>query len=202
MKIFDQKRLVAWTLASLLASAPIFADDKAGLGDDQSKMSMEQFQKTAALGQIHHMNQKEIQLSKMAQEKAQSKQVKDFAQHVITDHQSADRKVTDMAESQNVKLPDFQLAGYEKAISDQLDKMKGSQFDQAFLKQMDLEHKMAVQELELVRSSAKDPQITSLIDGILPTIREHQKSAARYEKAESQMAGQTQMNNKTHTNRK
>ncbi|MEO5971382.1 MAG: DUF4142 domain-containing protein [Bdellovibrionia bacterium] len=202
MKTFDQKRFVAWTLATLLASTPLFAQDKAGQSDDPSKMSMEQFQKNAALGHIHHINQKEIQLSKMAQDKSQSKQVKDFAQHMITDHQNADRRVMEMAEAQNVKLPDLQLAGYEKATSEQLDKMKGTQFDQAFFMQMDLEHKMAAQELEAIRSSVKDPQIAALIDGILPTVREHQKSAARFEKSQGQMAGQIHPESKTHTNDK
>ncbi len=190
MKIFDQKRVVGTALMVFLASTSLFADDKAGQSDDQSKVSVEQIKKTGALGHIHHINQKEIQLSKMAQDKSQSQQVKELAQHMITDHQNADRKVTDLAEAQNVKLPDFQLAGYEKDTKDQLDKMKGTQFDRAFLTIMESGHKMAAQDLELVRGAVKDPQIVALIDGLLPTIREHQKMSARLEKLESQMAGQ------------
>lgn len=211
MKLFDRKSLAAWTLMTLLASAPLFADDKGSTGstgsmgsmgsmgnmsDEQIKASLENFQKGGTLAHLHHFNQKEVQLSKLALDKSQSKQVKDFAQRLMTDHQNADRKVMELAEAESLKLPDFQLAGYEKANMDQLEKMKGPQFDQAFVILMDTGHKIIAQELELARTTAKDPQIIGLIDVILPTIRDHQKMAVRLEKGESQMAGHTTMTGK------
>jgi putative membrane protein len=111
---------------------------------------------------------------------------------MIDDHQKADKKLEALAKNQNIELESFQPAGYEKATQAMLKELSGAQFDQAFVDLMKSGHKMAANELQLAQSEAKNPQIKSYIESILPTVREHQKMAANFEKKESQMAGETQ----------
>jgi putative membrane protein len=206
MKVIQAKLLI---LSALLCSLSAFADESSPQMDptqtqqqgaktakEKSNQSTQtnssMIQKIQLLNHIHHINQKEIQLSKMALDKSKSQQIKDYAQHMIDDHQKADKKLEALAKNQNIELESFQPAGYEKATQAMLKELSGAQFDQAFVDLMKSGHKMAANELQLAQSEAKNPQIKSYIESILPTVREHQKMAANFEKKESQMAGETQ----------
>ena len=56
------------------------------------------------LTEIHKVNTKEIALGRLAQTKAESQAVKDYAQQLVSDHESADKKVMDFATSKNIML--------------------------------------------------------------------------------------------------
>jgi predicted outer membrane protein len=56
------------------------------------------------LTDIHNVNALEITLGRLAQQKAESQTIKDYAQQLITDHESADRKVLDFANTNNILL--------------------------------------------------------------------------------------------------
>src|SRR5712691_11606918 len=56
------------------------------------------------LRQLHAANQDEIDMGKLAQDKAQNAEVKKFASEMVTDHTNADQKLTDMAKRNNIDL--------------------------------------------------------------------------------------------------
>jgi putative membrane protein len=53
---------------------------------------------------LHRDNQNEIELAKMAKENSGSKEVKDFADRIMKDHQNADEQVMAYAKSHNIDL--------------------------------------------------------------------------------------------------
>jgi predicted outer membrane protein len=53
---------------------------------------------------LHRDNQNEIALAKLAKENGSSKEVKDFADHIVKDHQSADDQVMALAKRKNIDL--------------------------------------------------------------------------------------------------
>lgn len=158
----------------------------------QQQMTPMAVQRAVLINKLHHINQHEIQLGQLAQSQSQSQQVKNFAQQMVQDHQSADQQLQTLAKSENVGLQDFTPADYEKVGMDNLKKLNGSQFDNAFLNMIRTGHKVTMQDLQAVRSDVKDPKIRSYISSILPQIQHHEALASRLERnMPSQMAGQT-----------
>ena len=56
------------------------------------------------LTDIHNVNALEITLGRLAQQKAESQSIKDYAQMLVTDHEAADKKVLDFATANNIML--------------------------------------------------------------------------------------------------
>lgn len=154
--------------------------------------SREQLVAELTLNELHHLNQKEIQMAQLAQEKAESAQVKQHAQRVLTDHQNLETRVQEVAESKNVKLQDFQPSTYEKAVMDRLRSLSGKEFDMAFNWNMKDGHHRAIQTLRMQRKTVKDPQITSLISQAIPKMRQHAKPSSSKQSRPSgdQMGGE------------
>ncbi len=196
------KNLFALVLATTLATTAVCADDTtstnsdmrtvrkkqnqmAGKVEEQPKSvssSTEQLHRADILGKLHHINHFEIELAKIAQEKSQTAAVKDFAQRMITDHQNADKKVVETAKIQGVELRDFQASEHEKSLMDQLNKLEGAQLDEAYLSNAHSEHRMLVELLERMRTDSKDTHMKTLLDGLLPTFRDHEKTALQTQK--------------------
>jgi putative membrane protein len=73
-----------------------------------------------------------------------------------------------------------QAAQHKKAM-EELGKLSGPEFDRQFVKTMASEHGKLVDHLKTVRSRAKDPEFTQLIDKLLPTLQKHQTAAQQLE---------------------
>lgn len=143
-----------------------------------------------ALNRLHHVNQKEIELARLAQDKAQSQELKTSAQQIMKDHQALETRVQEVAKSQNVKLQDFQPSTFEKAFMDRLKELSGSQFDQAFMQNMMMGHQEVAQDLRLARNDVQNSQVRQLIDQAIPRIQQHRQMAAKQHK-NIQSSGQT-----------
>lgn len=136
-----------------------------------------QWTKTKALNQLHHINQMEIQMAKMAQDSAQSSELKNFAKQMNTDHSNLENRVTSAAQASNIELQKFQPSTYEQATMDSLKSLKGGQFDQMFTWTMVRGHEDAMADLKRTSASAQDPQVKTLIQEAMPRIRQHWEMA-------------------------
>src|SRR6266700_8006286 len=85
--------IVAASLA-LSAQTPAQTQDPQKAGQDTK------FIQNAAQGNLTQM-----ELGKLAAQKSQNDQVKQFAEHLQTDHQSANQKLQPIAQSQGVQIP-------------------------------------------------------------------------------------------------
>jgi putative membrane protein len=118
----------------------------------------------------------EVELGRLAVEKASSDNVKKFGQRMVDDHSKANDKLKELASSKGVTLPDAPNAK-QKATKARLEKLSGDQFDKACMKDMLKDHKQDVAAFQKESNSGKDSDVKSFANQTLPTLQDHLKSA-------------------------
>ena len=159
----------ALALAAFVA-APAYAQDKMS-NDDQ-----------AAMKQLASANIAEIQSGKMAASKAQSPEVKKFAQQMVTDHGKMLEDLKSLAKSKGVALPDS-APMKDMAQSKLLERKSGAEFDKDYMEHMVKDHEKDVQDTQNIAAKAKDPQFKSAVQQANGKIREHLQMAQRLAQA-------------------
>lgn len=151
-------------------------------GQSQNTAGWNQLQKSMALNHVHHINQKEIEMAKMGQEQAQSPRIKEYARQLESAHKALDQRAQEIAKNSNVKLQGFQPATYEKATMDQLKRLQGSEFDQAYMQLMVQGHRQAMQDLQDMNKNVQDQQISQFIKSSLNDVNGHLSAAQSLQK--------------------
>jgi putative membrane protein len=139
--------------------------------NEKGELSTESFIQLAALA-----GTKEIELGKLASQKAQSVDVKSFASMMISDHGAADAELKQLAGSKNISITlksdtlrpeqDYKLA------AKQLNLLSTDKFDRAYLTAMLDDHKRAVALFQL-GSASKDAEVKAYAEKYLPKLRDH-----------------------------
>jgi putative membrane protein len=124
----------------------------------------------------------EVELGKLAQEKASNEQVKNFGQKMVTDHTKANDELKTLAQNKNITLP-TELDPHDKALRDRLTKMSGAGFDRAYMQAMVTDHRKVANEFRHESTAGKDADIKAFAAKTLPTIEEHLKLAQEANKA-------------------
>jgi putative membrane protein len=114
----------------------------------------------------------EVMLGKLAQDKATSPKLKEFAAMMVKDHSAAGDELMILAKSKNITLPAVVSTDKQKAFDD-LNKKTGADFDKAYVKDMVAGHKSTVKLFEDAETSVKDPDLKAFIIKTLPTIKMH-----------------------------
>lgn len=118
----------------------------------------------------------EVELGKLAADKASSDQVKQFGQRMVTDHGKANDELKSIAGGKNITLPS-DLDAKDKALRDRLSKLSGAQFDRAYMQAMVRDHRKDVNEFKRESTSGKDADVKAFASKTLPTLEEHLKLA-------------------------
>jgi putative membrane protein len=133
------------------------------------------------LAQIHQGNLKEIAISKLAQEKASSSEVRAYADQLVQDHTNADQMVVALAQKTGARLHDSSAGRHESAHSKLVDRKlssaSGGGFDQLFLQQTSSDQEGLLRSLQQEREDANDDDIEALIDKIVPILEQHRDLA-------------------------
>jgi putative membrane protein len=128
------------------------------------------------LGKLHHSNQMEIEMGKLAQKNGQSKDVKDFGKTLVKDHSGADKKVAALAKKEKIDLATSTPAMKD----DDASKLPaGADFDPKFAQAMLDDHKKDIKEATEARDATTDDQLKKLIGDMLPTLQKHQDIAQK-----------------------
>jgi putative membrane protein len=114
----------------------------------------------------------EVELGKLASEKASDEKVRMFGQRMVMDHGKAGDDLTTLAASKQVTLP-ASLDSKHKAVHDRLARLSGAQFDAAYIRQMVAGHRKAVDAFTKESASGQDSEVQAWATRTLPTIREH-----------------------------
>ena len=114
----------------------------------------------------------EVELGKLAGQKAQSKQVKDFGAMMVADHSKANEELKTLAASKNISIPSTLSADHQKHV-DELSKLSGAEFDKEYVKLMVEDHKEDIDLFKEAFSDAKDPDIKAFAGKTLPTLQKH-----------------------------
>ena len=107
-------------------------------------------------------NVAEVEMGKLALQKSNDDQVKQFAQKMVDDHGKMQEQLKPVAEQMGVKVPD----GPSKSQMKSMDKMKGlsgDAFDQAYIKDMVKDHKKDNSDFKLEAQSTQNPQLKQMV---------------------------------------
>jgi len=118
----------------------------------------------------------EVQLGKLAQEKGNSQDVKNFGEIMIREHSKANDEFKNIAQQNNIMVPAAMLDEHLEHIGE-LDKLSGSEFDKAYMKMMVEDHKEDVELFREAADSHENEEIRSWAEETLKTLKEHYQLA-------------------------
>jgi len=183
-----RKGLLIGAVAVLIAGPAAFAQQTPPvrpMGDQGSTKAMND----AKAGADHHFvteaaggGMAEVELGKIAAEKATTDEVKKFGQRMVDDHSKANDELKTLAQSKTITLPTA-VGGKEKATIDRLSKLSGEVFDRAYVQEMLKDHQKDVAAFRTEAKSGKDPDVKAWAAKTLPTLEEHLKLAQDDSKA-------------------
>ncbi len=124
----------------------------------------------------------EVELAKMAQQKAQNAAVKDLALRLEKDHTKANEALQKIASEKNIQI-DAQPSKEQAELKAKLEKLEGAAFDKAFVAAMVSAHRKSITNFERIAKSGTDADIKAFASSTLPTLREHLKMAEDAQKA-------------------
>lgn len=115
----------------------------------------------------------EVQASTLAQDKASSAPVKDFATTMLKDHRAAADALKQLAARKSVDLPSSQPASEQHKV-DTLRGLSGAAFDRAYAQEIGVKaHTEAVALFRKASSGAHDTDVKAFATRTLPTLEHH-----------------------------
>jgi len=176
--------LIASAVAAMFSTAAVQAQSTSAAQSDTSAQtsstgSMAKLSSgdEKALKDMAQANINEIAAAKIALNKAESSEVKAFAQKMVDDHGDALTKVQTVAKQKDVTLPTEPDAQH-KAMADKLEKESGAAFDKMYMENAGTkDHKMVLSKLQGDAKNIKDPDVKALADAHTPVVEQHLKSA-------------------------
>jgi putative membrane protein len=118
----------------------------------------------------------EVELGKLAQQKATNPAVKEFGRHMETDHQKANDELKSIASKEGMTVA-ASMNSKDQAFYDRLSKMSGAQFDDTYMRQMVRDHQTDIAEFQKEATSGSDESLKNFASMTLPTLRQHLKMA-------------------------
>lgn len=124
----------------------------------------------------------EVELGRMAAEKAANARVKQFAQRMVADHGKANDQLNALAGARTITLP-AQLDAQHKATRDRLAGLSGDAFDQAYMRLMVADHRADVAAFQQEAANGRDAEVKAWAGKILPTLQQHLTMAQEISKS-------------------
>jgi putative membrane protein len=161
-------------------------DKQTTTGADESMVgqSDRQFMNKAAMSSMM-----EVQLADIAQEKAASSEVKEYAAKLKQDHQKANEQLKEIAEQRSVSLPTDM--GKHQQQMQRLNNLSGEEFDRAYLKMQVDHHKKDIKEFQRQSNRGMDSNLKSFATAQLPVLQQHLEQAQQLSKSTGTRARST-----------
>jgi len=154
-----------------LGSALAQQEQKGAREGDSDKFSDQHFVKHASGDGLAEVN-----LGRLAEQRAANPQVKQFAARMVRDHNQANQQLLQMANQQGFR-PASTMDEQHTKLMEKLGKMQGSDFDSAYMKHQVEDHEQAVKLFEKASKEAKDQSLRNFAAQTLPVLREHLQMA-------------------------
>jgi putative membrane protein len=136
------------------------------------------------LSELHLSNLSEIQMGKLAEQKATSSEAKELAQRLISDHTQIDQELQQLAEQRGITLSepsaDSKLEGKQKKAQEMLNDMNKTDvasFDEDFAKMAVHQHQADVKQLQAKGKKLAEGPVKSFIDRTVPVLNQHLQMA-------------------------
>jgi len=119
-------------------------------------------------------NEFEIESSKMALDKSQNEEVRNFAQRMIDDHTQTGEKMEETLKDANTKAqPAAELDNKHQKLIASLDNVSGEAFDRKYISMQTDAHKEAVGLFSTYAKSGKNSALKNFASETLPDLKEH-----------------------------
>ena len=159
-----QKRIIQTTLAAC-ATTLLVASGATAAPKGQSAAKDQHFMTEAIEGDLAEVN-----MGKLAQQKGQSDQVKQFGQALQQDHGDHLQKAQQLAQQNGITVPS-EPNKQQLAIYNRLDALQGNRFDQAFAKAMVRDHEKDIAKYKK-EAAAKSP-LSDFAQQTVPVLQKH-----------------------------
>ena len=156
-------------LAALVA-APLVLTGASG-GAAQLSAQDRSFVDNAASGGLD-----EVQDAQLAEQKATSPDVKQFASQMITDHTQANQELMQIAQSKGISLPKAPMRT-EQRETEKMKELSGSQFDRQYAKEQVKDHQKTVALFEKEADAGQDTELKAFAQKYLPKLQQHLQMA-------------------------
>jgi putative membrane protein len=181
MRTFSLALVIPLLLLAPAASAQTGKADKPEAGQKAAaKMSAEEF-----LTKTAKANQFEIDASKLAADKAKSKEVKDLAQGLVSDHTAAAEKLKAAVQADGkLALPkdDKPDAKHAKTL-EKLKEASGEAFDRTYLEAMLTGHKESLERYKGYAASGDNAVLKKFAEEIAPIVAAHLEAVQKLSKS-------------------
>lgn len=146
------------------------------------------------MAMIHHVNQMEIEMGKLAQTKSTTAGIKDYGKMLVKDHTTADKDLMALAKKNGVTIPAVKpMDDAEKTeMKDEKDKaahlktLKGADFDKEFLSMMVEGHEKVLAKVDTMMSSVQNPELQTYLKDLKPVLQKHEDQARELQKGQPQ----------------
>jgi putative membrane protein len=118
----------------------------------------------------------EVALAELAATKAQSPDVKAYAERLHRDHEKANTELDTLAQQMNVTVSDPSSA--QQDVERRLEGLSGAAFDRAYIQQMVRDHEKAITAFTAASKGA-DSQVKDFAARTLPTLKDHLSRAQK-----------------------
>jgi putative membrane protein len=119
----------------------------------------------------------EVEMARLALDKAASDDVKKFAQQMIDDHTKANAELMQVASQKGVSLPGGPDAKH-MALMEKLRNLSGAEFDRMYMKEAGINDHAKMEKLFMKESTGgKDADARGFASRTLPTVQMHLKMA-------------------------
>ena len=134
------------------------------------------------MGAVEAANQIDTNYANLAKSKAKDKQVKDFAQQMITDHSAVQESMRDLAAKLNMFPVDSQTSNPLKKQAQQtmlkLHRLKGKEFDKAYIDNEVAYHQRVINAIKTVLiPNAQNAELKKALQGAEPLFEGHLQHA-------------------------
>jgi putative membrane protein len=135
-------------------------------------MSPQSFASQAAV-----INKAEVELSQLALKNTKNEETRLFAERMIKDHSATDQKLKQIAQKQNISLPQA-LDAEHQATKQKLSSLQGEAFDREYRKEIAKGHDKAVALFESASQNQQMPEdLRDFAASTLRTLKDHQEDA-------------------------
>jgi putative membrane protein len=129
------------------------------------------FVRQAAIG-----GRAEVELGKLAQDKAQAQSVREFGERMTQDHGDANERLLALGKKAEPSIPETPDAEHE-ALHGRLSKLSGADFDRAYMQAQLEDHQKTANLLVWEIGSGQSAELTKYAAETLPAVMEHLEAA-------------------------
>lgn len=137
----------------------------------------------AFLAEAMRGNRAEVELARLAQQKADSQAVRDLAKAIETDHQQANERLQSIAASVGAADNTTELEPKHRQLQDRLSRLDAAAFDKAYASEMVKDHQKDIRTYEKASRQVQHADLKAYATETLPKLKQHLEQARAVQQA-------------------